>query len=470
MRLLNGRGNGLRDVWSPRLWLLRHVFLLATVGLLAACSPTLMSTPVVYGADGIDPFAEVAPSFAIPEVPVFIATDREPGSRRDSDGPNWDRFYSNKRGRALLLARATVRIGDDDSSWPSLVDASRSESRSWNPPVALTGIEEFGALGVFERFGEAPITRSRTTIYDEVREDATLGKSPATREFIAAIDDQLARSKRKHVYVFVHGFNTSVRENTIRAASLWHYLGREGAMVSFEWPSRNSLFSYSADKASSYVSILRFRVLIQLLNDLTDAETIHIIAHSAGAPVVVHALAQLRRIYDELDPIALQAASKIGQVVLAAPDMDVMVFENALFDGVDQVSDCLTIYISTHDQALDLSAWVNGFARLGDPTRSLRPRDLEIVRGSDTLHVVDVAAAHKRHRTDIGHSYFHRDPWVSSDLFMLLSFAATPEERGLHRDASEAFWQFPEDYDDVAPHHARKLLDRGSGVVPSTVR
>ena len=286
-----------------------------------------MTTPIVFEDGGVDPLADVVEAHRWNELPVFIATDRAPGLRQD-DPPNWGHFYSNDRGYELLLARARVRIGDPDTSWPDLVAASRAAPRSWEPPTALTHIEEFGSAGVLGEVGVRPLMRSRQALFellDDVEESADPG--PAIRTFVGEINEQLARSARKDVYVFVHGFNTTVRGNTMLAGALWHYLGRDGAMVSFEWPSRASMFDYSIDKASARVSVLRLRLLFRIIHELTDAERIHVLAHSAGSPIVITALAQFRLIYDRDE---ILAESKIGHVVLAAPDMDLMLFENAI--------------------------------------------------------------------------------------------------------------------------------------------
>ena len=107
-----------------------------------------------------------------------------------------------------------------------------------------------------------------------------------------------------------------------------------------------------------------------------------------------------------------------------------------------------------------MSAGINGFARLGSPARSLTPEDLEPLKGSDTLEVVDVAVAHRQHWSFLGHNYFHADPWVSSDVLMLLTTGATCAERGLERSADDAFWGFPDDYAEIAPERARALYGR----------
>ena len=138
--------------------------------------------------------------------------------------------------------------------------------------------------------------------------------------------------------------------------------------------------------------------------------------------------------------------------------MDVQRFSNALYDAFDQIPEHTTIYISTQDAALNFSTAINGFARLGDPMKAISPEGLNRLRGSDSISVVDVAQAQKVHGSFIGHSYFHYNPWVSSDLIMLLKFGATPEQRGLYREPDGAFWLFPTNYEEIAPERALEVF------------
>ena len=57
-----------------------------------------------------------------------------------------------------------------------------------------------------------------------------------------------------------------------------------------------------------------------------------------------------------------------------------------------------------------------------------------------------MSLAEKKHGSFLGHSYFHKDPWVSSDLLLLLRYAVPARERGLVRAEGSANWTFPEDY------------------------
>ena len=84
-----------------------------------------------------------------------------------------------------------------------------------------------------------------------------------------------------------------------------------------------------ADKANARFTVRHFRLLLNFLAEHTDTEQINVLAHSAGAPVVVDALRQIRFIHDEAKPAVVQRRSKSGLVILGAPDGDLDWFVNA---------------------------------------------------------------------------------------------------------------------------------------------
>jgi hypothetical protein len=49
------------------------------------------------------------------------------------------------------------------------------------------------------------------------------------------------------------------------------------------------------------------------------------------------------------------------------------------------------------------------------------------------------------HHNFLGHGYFHRDPWVSSDIGAFI-LGRDPRERGLVRRSDDVFWRFPSDF------------------------
>lgn len=408
---------------------------------LGGCGNSLMPTPVGLDRTGADPFSCTAPSCRNPDVRVFLATNRAVnGGTVPAD------YYRNDRGDALRLGALDVRIGDGDLPWDRLVDLSRDDGRQDEPPVSLAKVDDFGA--VWHPSLELRAVGSGAGVDPEVRD-----------RFSKAITGALADSGSKEVYVFVHGFNTSVDGNAAVSASMFHYLGRAGAFIQFEWPSRNSIWSYQADKASATASIRAFRHFLQFLGARSGADRVHVLAHSAGAPIVVEALHELRLMQAMAPASKVRESLRLGRLVLVAPDMDLDEFRDCVADGTTQVPERTTIYVSSRDKALDFASWMSGFARLGQPMQELTPKRVEFLEDDANVDIVDVVAAEDRVGSWLGHSYFHEDPWVSTDVLLTLATGAHPLDRGLQRDGERKVYAFGKKYPERARAAALKALN-----------
>jgi len=274
-----------------------------------------------------------------------------------------------------------------------------------------------------------------------------------SRAWLDALNTQLEDTHRPDIIIYVHGYNTTFPDNTGLAAEFWHFAGRKGAVLSFAWPSRHSILGYNADKANAAYATRQFRELLEFLSEKTRARNIHIIAHSAGSPIAINALRELRLKYHGLTREQLLKQFGIGRVVLAAPDMDLMGFFAAREDGFHEVAERIAFYANRSDRALSLSRWLSHQDRLGESVGHLHDWELEAIHHFEHTEAIDVSRAEKKFGDLLGHSYYHRDPWVSGDVGLLLIYGLSPERRGLVKNDETGFWEFPTDY-----------LDRLAGV------
>lgn len=408
------------------------------------CAVTLMPTPVGHDLEGGDPFRRTPASMRTVPVAMHVATNRKPLPAGPGDGAaRAGARYGNDRGQLLRLGTMHVAFDGVDGRWDRLVEVSRTDRRASDPPVRLERIEEIG-----------PLWTGPTGLDPDPALDADV-----TDRFARSIDAQLAASTRKEVFVFLHGFNTTLEDNAALSAQLFHYLGRDGAFVQFEWPSRGSVWDYTADKSSADASVRTFRQFLSHVVRRTRAERVHLIAHSAGAPIAVLAIQQLRLMDAGRSAAEVRSALRLGRVVLVAPDMDLTEFRDAVADGATELPERLTVYVSSRDRALDISAWMASFARLGRPLDALTPAQLEFLERRANVDVIDVAAAERRLGTWLGHSYFHDDPWVSTDVLLALGTGLAPSDRGLRFDDGRKVWAFGEDYPALARAAARRVLE-----------
>ena len=271
--------------------------------------------------------------------------------------------------------------------------------------------------------------------------------------WLEAIRAQLRASRSRKITVFVHGFNTHLSSNTEFCAELFHYTGRDGVIINFDWPSRGRIAGYFQDKGNADQSVLYLRWLLSDLAKEVNAKSISIIGHSAGCPVVVTALKELRLIDYWKSPEALQRRYKIDRVVLAAPDMGKMTFFNSVYDKFYEVANKVAVYVSPDDKALRISQLLFQEERLGRSFETLNKFERKALNDVKDLEVIDVRESENIFATFLGHGYFHRDPWVSSDISLHIR-GLSPRRRGLERSSENTHWYFPSDY----PTRLRDLL------------
>jgi esterase/lipase superfamily enzyme len=163
--------------------------------------------------------------------------------------------------------------------------------------------------------------------------------------------------------------------------------------------------------------------------------------------------------YYELDGDEARRRSKIGRVVFAAPDLDMDMALSAGVDGAGRLTQGLAVYASRRDKALGFARDIWGNVRLGSSIGKLTD-DERAALIANKGQWIDVTAAQQHTSSFLGHSYFHQNPWVSSDVMLFLRLDATPEERGLVRDADTGFLIFPDDYEEQLPEIVNRLRDK----------
>ncbi len=416
-------------IWSRTRYLFVCLPLLAGIlltGWRQEYSRRLMPTPMgiavglPFPGESLDKSCDCAGN----AVPVFVVSGRNVVEEKKGPDP-----FGNDRSRYPTLGVAYVTIGEGMSRQELFEDTISSRKKK-------------KARVKFERIELGPALDNL---------DPWIVKDDVVRHsdnpWVQAVEEQLDHSQHRRVTIFVHGYNTTFIDNTLLAAEIHHYLGREGAVISFEWPSESSLFGYIADKGNANYSTRHFRALISNIAKECDVDSITIIAHSAGSPIVVNALREIRLLEYDLPAEQVQQKYRVNSVVLAAPDMDLMDFNNGIYDRFYEVAGRVAVYASPDDQALRISEKLNGNKRLGRAVGRLKSWEQDTLQRVPQIEMVDASVANEEYHNFIGHSYFHRDPWVSSDIGAFI-LGSSPTERNLVRQPDDVFWRFPADYPD----------------------
>ena len=253
---------------------------------------------------------------------IFIAT-----TRKRSDDPN--KVFDGERSATLSFARVNVTV-------PKSHETGRIERRkrgkSDDPAKYFMASEVAG--------------------YD--------GES----RFQSALNTDIA-ARGGRVMVFVHGYNTGFDDAVYRLTQIVHDSGYPGTPVLFSWASGASTTGYVYDKESAAAARDQLEETLRLLAR-GGARRIDIVAHSMGTWVTMEALRQL----------AIEGnrnlGGKLGDVVLASPDIDVDVFKSQM-QRYGKPDKPFIVLLSDDDRALRLSSIIAGSQpRVGDYKNAAR--------------------------------------------------------------------------------------------------
>jgi len=418
----------------------KRLVCVTTVLLIAGCAGLpidqveLMPAPEVYGDGLINPLPEVDPMEKIPYHGILYVTDRKPAGEDDPE-----RYYQNDRGKCVRLGVANIELGQKHFTWEFAREISMLTNRTEKYPLRISDVEEWGMLG-----STVPYWADINTMYPD-------GPPPdATGRFTDAINAQLALSKKKHVYIFVHGYKVVFENPVLVASELWHFLGYSGAFIAYAWPSTPSAFAYIKDSDTSGGFARNFRLLLEAIAEKTDVEQIHVIGYSNGTRLVTRALEQLALINQEKSAEEIYAKLRIHNVILVGSDLDRGVFGSYLADGLFNVQKHLTIYMSENDKALGFSQLLTRRQRIGQMfggeggEMSAWSRKA-LIKYADQISLINVTSAEGASSGN-GHGYFRNSPWVSSDVLMTMYYGLKPKERGLVDEDGLPMYTFPPDY------------------------
>ncbi len=376
-----------------------------------------MPTPVVYWSDEIDPFVSMPAEDQSTTVKIFYVTDRKAAGDMD------DRRYTNGRGKSLRLGEATVRIGSKHMTWEDLHAASNSSQRRRTIPIVLTNASEYGSLA----------------------------ESDGEHAFAEAVNRQLARSRHKDINIYLHGANVNFERPCLVSAELFHFLSRDGVMVAFAWPSRQSVTRYFADVREAGRSAPNLTELLDFLAANTDAENINILSYSAGSRILSKGLVGLRQKYPDADAAELRRALKISNVIFAAADKDLRTFADEDLRAFYDLPRSIRIVISEQDPILRMARVIHGGSRLGSPNLGeITPEELAELVKLDKIEVINVTYTVELREYEGGfggHGYWYQNSWVSTDILASLRWQLPADQRGLEllREGGRQ-WFFPADY------------------------
>ncbi|MCZ2328307.1 alpha/beta hydrolase [Bartonella sp. F02] len=269
---------------------------------------------------------------------------------------------------------------------PVYVATSRMMQNSYSQPYGSgrsnkvhynrvdVGIPQQHVKGVVE-------TNAYKPTHDKYFAAVALQKYDDREQFKQQLNIALAKKPKgkREIFLFIHGYNNNFADGTFRTAQFTYDYSLDVVTVHYSWPSAGSIPLYIYDRDSANFARDGLMELLTVISK-TDADYVSIIAHSMGNFVTMEAFRTL----------ALQGKYKsiqrITSLLMAAPDIDLDVFERQLND-IKELPRPTAVLVSRKDKALAFSRRLTGgHTRIGDGS------DIETLRenGIAVLDVSDV--------------------------------------------------------------------------------
>lgn len=376
---------------------------------------TAMPEPLIYSEANIRKIIYTDP---IPQNnPIFYVTDRTPSESKDDAF-----FYTNSRASVL-------RVGSGQPTVSPLNNKNK---------ISISTINEYGYISTALPYGQL------SSPSDENLANIAI----ADKSFSEQINKKLSTSSQKDIFIYVHGYKTVFENPLLVSSEFWQYMNNDGVFIAYSWPATPKSLAYFKDVETARLSGQNLRLFLEYLANNTDAERIHVIGYSAGTRVVITATQQLALKYGSEKESVIREKTRIGNIILAASDYDPRIFAAAIGNGLINIPEMLTIYMSASDDALSISRLLFDQNRLGqfiDKPLAMPKSTRAFFQNNDKLFFVNASNA-QRARIGNGHNYYFGSPWVSSDVLLILKQKLKPESRGLIRPEGKIHWNFSENH------------------------
>lgn len=178
--------------------------------------------------------------------------------------------------------------------------------------------------------------------------------------FISALNRSLSELPygKRDILFFVHGYNNTTSDALLRLAQFVEDSNYEGVPILFDWASAAKLTRYVYDMNSVLVARPQLEQFAEILEG-SNADTYDVFAHSMGA------LLTMETMVDQAQRGQFDRLGRIGNVVLASPDIDMDLFRSQV-KQIGMKFGRFFVLLSKDDGALSVSRRIaGGVPRLG---------------------------------------------------------------------------------------------------------
>jgi len=239
--------------------------------------------------------------------------------------------------------------------------------------------------------------------------------------FIKRLSAAIQASPHKSLLVLIFGYKDGFEATAMKAAYFAYLLDVDTPVLLFDWPGDQPVSIGGYMKAQSLASAsgpYLAEVLAKVIRE-AKPEKVWIEASSLGCQVACDAFGELYKYPDFVD-----IDTEIDHVILAAPDVGSDEFRGKFKDELMALSNKLTVYVSSDDNALLMSGFINGEKKLGrvklrvkDPEQLEEARALLYLKSlaPERLTVIDVTPINN---ASFKHGYYLECPGYYDDFYM----------------------------------------------------
>ena len=402
---------------------------LALPGCWGTVRTNLMPTPLVYQQIGCEIYADTAEDACSPVMDLFYAT------RRCSTGSTTSREYVNGSVDQLQMGITKIRRGKRSMSWDDLVQLSTSPDRGKKIPLRIV----------------------RTTELGQHLDDPNMLKS---------LNLALGDSSTHAVTIYIPGAVSSFHKSCAQATHLQHFMAANDVCIAYSWPSNGRFLGYGPDRVTAREEVSHLADLIEQLATSTNARRINVFSYSAGAQLAAPALALLRERHAGKSTAELRHRFRLGNAYFASPDISSRLFFTEYLPAFSEFVERTTFTLNRKDGFLKAAQWFLDKPRAGRALRDDTSKEelawLQAAHRNPSIDVLDLAFSRRERAVNFrAHGTWYLNPWVSSDLAILLNHGFPARSRGLEEKRDGTGWFLPADY----PDRLRKLGP--NGLVPA---
>ena len=253
--------------------------------------------------------------------------------------------------------------------------------------------------------------------------------------FLKELTDKVKKSPHDSLLVLVHGFKDGFDFNSIKSAYFSYLLDVNTPVFMFDWPGDLGLSISGYKKAESFAvqsGPYLGEVLADVIRNIKPGK-IWVQAHSLGCLVACSAFEEMYKKEDLVD-----AENEIEHVVFAAPDVGQDEFDDEFKNEIAALSKKLTVYVSSDDDALVMSSFINDDKRVGlqkerlkDPGQFEESKDILYLKSldPDRIALIDVTPIND---SSYGHGYYLESADYYDDFYMRILDQDPHANRGLY--------------------------------------